>query len=395
VYALSLCGILIALFIARQVLPLIYIWCRALFLLVLRLFSYTFIINRHRWAGPWTISLILGRGIYVVSNAVCLLLPQPSRTELASRAGYLAATNITPLFLSFHLDFLANSLGLSRKTTQEVHKAAGVMTFALLLLHVSLSLDLEEVLDLCRIMVSTSVGLMAVLSIVPLRKHLYEVADKTHKALAVIIAFSTWQHISTTAYVQQWLLFTLIGMIGLVHAVQFLLFLYRNIRWGKPFPEADIIKDGVIVRIVLQLPRPIKIDAGQYISLSIVSRALGYWSWAQSHPFTITSWSPLKQDKLELYVQCRGGLTLQLLKEGVRNHLAFFSGPYGKSHSLKEAKCVLMLTTDFGIIAVCPYLKKITATHKCRAHLVWHVKRLSEFAPLVALLNNYLQDPTL
>ncbi|KAH7009424.1 uncharacterized protein B0I36DRAFT_401857 [Microdochium trichocladiopsis] len=132
---------------------------------------------------------------------------------------------------------------------------------------------------------------MAVLSIVPLRKHLYEVADKTHKALAIIIAFSTWQHISTAAYVQQWLLFTLIGMIGLVHAVQFLLFLYRNTRWGKPFPKADIIIDGVIVRIVLQLPRPIKIDAGQYISLSIMSPALGYWSWAQSHPFTITSWS--------------------------------------------------------------------------------------------------------
>ena len=81
-------------------------------------------------------------------------MPSVSRAELASRAGSLAAINITPLFLSIHLDFLADALGLPLKIVQEVHKSAGVMTFALMTLHVCLLVDLEVVPGLYVMMVS-------------------------------------------------------------------------------------------------------------------------------------------------------------------------------------------------------------------------------------------------
>ncbi|KXJ84828.1 hypothetical protein Micbo1qcDRAFT_141987, partial [Microdochium bolleyi] len=395
IYALTLCGILLILFVVRQILSVAYTWCRIIFLLFLRLFSYTFVIHRHRWLGPWTIDLIFSRTIYLVANLLCLLMPSVSRAELASRAGSLAAINITPLFLSIHLDFLADALGQPLGTIQEVHKSAGVMTFALLTLHVCLLVDLEAVPGLYVMMASISAAVMVLLGMTPLRRRLHELADKSHKALAITMAFSTWQHISTITHVHQWLLYTAAGVICLVHAVQVCLFLRRNVCWGKPFPRAHVTSDGSIVRIVLCLPRPVKIDAGQYISLSMISSTIGFWSWVQSHPFTITSWSLRRQDELELCVQCRSGLTLRLLQSGERTFLAFFSGPHGRSHSLKAAKSVLMLTTDFGIVAVLPYLKKITVNYECRVHMVWHVKRLSDFAPLVTLLNEYLRDHTL
>ena len=54
-------------------------------------------------------------------------------------------------------------------------------------------------------------------------------------------------------------------------------------------------------------------------------------SWAQTHPFMVTSWSPEKQDVLELFIQPRRGLTETIhhrtALDNYTSLAAFFSGP--------------------------------------------------------------------
>lgn len=91
--------------------------------------------------------------------------------------------------------------------------------------------------------------------------------------------------------------------------------LYRNgLFLGRGEPRALVSfttgksEDSIAVtaaRIHVLLPRQVQIEAGQYINLWIPS--VGLWSWVQTHPFTVTSWSRGRQDSMELLVQPRCG----------------------------------------------------------------------------------------
>ena len=170
-----------------------------------------------------------------------------------------------------------------------------------------------------------------------------------------------------------------------------------NVREAK---EADPVVTATQVRIVL--PRPVKVEAGQYINLWIPS--VGLWSWTQTHPFTVTSWSRSAQDTLELLVQPRRGLSADLLRyapaaaQSSISFLALFTGPHGTSEDVSHYESVLVIASGFGIAAAVPYLKKMiygynTCTSQVRRlHLVWQVGSIGEVAAAQSLLNNLLKD---
>ena len=184
-------------------------------------------------------------------------------------------------------------------------------------------------------------------------------------------------------------------------------FFYRNKAKGATFPHAYITHDGNSIKVRLNLSRPLKVKAGQYIGLWMPT--FGFSSFLQSHPFTVTSWSEGEQYYLDLFIEPRKGLTQKLL---TRSHayqklleergtnekledgtaipnsslscLAFFSGPHGTSIPVGDYETVLLIASGFGIASQLPYLKQLIygynacKTRNRRVHLVWQLETLGK-----------------
>jgi NAD(P)H-flavin reductase len=114
---------------------------------------------------------------------------------------------------------------------------------------------------------------------------------------------------------------------------------------------------------------------------------------AQTHPFTITSWSRGQQTTLDLYVNARRGLSATLLDRAQRapdgsvSFTAFVTGPHGISEPVNQYKSVLLIASGSSIATVISYLKKLiygynTSTCQTRwAHLVWQLETLGKPVP--------------
>jgi NAD(P)H-flavin reductase len=164
--------------------------------------------------------------------------------------------------------------------------------------------------------------------------------------------------------------------------------------------EKDPAVNAVHIRVLL--PRPVKVEAGQYINLWIPSVSLR--SWMQTHPFTVTSWSRGKQDTMELLVEPRTGFTADILRHAPDaagsslSFLAFFTGPHGVSEKASDYESILVLTSGSGIAVAIPYLKKMiygynTCTSQVRRlHLVWQVESVDKMTPALSLINKLLKD---
>jgi NAD(P)H-flavin reductase len=133
----------------------------------------------------------------------------------------------------------------------------------------------------------------------------------------------------------------------------------------------------------------VRIEAGQYINLWMPS--LTWWSWAQVHPFMVTSWSHSAQETLDILIQARRGFSRELLKharaasQGSASLRALIIGPHGLSENVDRYESVVLVASGFGVAAVIPYLKKLvysynTSTSRTRrVHLVWEIETLGEY----------------
>jgi NAD(P)H-flavin reductase len=128
------------------------------------------------------------------------------------------------------------------------------------------------------------------------------------------------------------------------------------------------------------------------------------WLWAQTHPFTVTSWLKGPQNTIELLVQPCRGLSTDLTHyatvagETLVSFCALFTGPHGMSEDIRHYESILVIVSGFGIAAAIPYMKKMiygyyTWTIKARwLHLVWQVELRAEITAAEHLLNNLLED---
>jgi NAD(P)H-flavin reductase len=155
---------------------------------------------------------------------------------------------------------------------------------------------------------------------------------------------------------------------------------------------------ALTIRVVL--PHPMKVDAGQYVNLWMPTVSL--FSWAQTHPFMVTSWSQGKQTTLDLYVKAHRGLSATLhhharlatqgsasegaVAKGSVSFSAFVTGTHGFSEPVSRYESVLLIASGSGIAAAIPYLKKLiygynTSTcHTRRVHLIWQLQTFGKSA---------------
>ncbi|GKZ54467.1 hypothetical protein AnigIFM49718_010280 [Aspergillus niger] len=177
----------------------------------------------------------------------------------------------------------------------------------------------------------------------------------------------------------------------------------KNSATKSPEESDEDPPEGTPLKIRVALPRPMHVKAGQYVNLWIPS--LSFSSWIQCHPFMVTSWSPGRQDVLELFVQTRRGLTEKLRAraalEGMASFTAFVSGPYGRSEPVGEYESVLAVASGFGIAGVVPYIKRLlygyntSSARVRRVHLVWQVQTMDIAVAAEPLLNSLLDDDVL
>lgn len=234
-----------------------------------------------------------------------------------------------------------------------------------------------------------------------LRRRVYEISLRVHQILGYVLLYAVWRHLPSSGLVPRIYVIITLAFLLVAPALQFLLAIHRNgIFPSRGCPRALVScgrhdvnrKDysSLLIQVRITLPRPMKIKAGQYINLSMP--AVSHWSWAQSHPFMVTSWSHEAQETLDLLIQPRRGFSVDLLKHaraaspGSASFLALITGPHGVSYSVSRYESVVLVADGLGIAATIPYLKKLiysyntSASRTRRVHLVWQIETLGKIA---------------
>ncbi|KAI0815417.1 hypothetical protein GGR55DRAFT_345715 [Xylaria sp. FL0064] len=232
----------------------------------------------------------------------------------------------------------------------------------------------------------------------------FEVFIWLYKFLALLFAIGIYQHLLSCSALSTWAIFGFLGLSISILLAYLALIGYRNKQWGKPLPYASSSSSYGVVRVSIQLSRPLKVDAGQYILLWM---PIDVWSVFQTHPFVITSWAEVYQTTLDLYIQPRGGFTLRLFRRCQRDETkavrrrVLISGPHGVSEPVWDYASVLMIATGPGIAAMLPYLTKVIYGYRAgrgrtrRLHLVWQLQNFKLLNAARQLLNSALDHDSL
>ncbi|KAJ5183255.1 hypothetical protein N7492_000871 [Penicillium capsulatum] len=398
IYAITTGGIFLALFL-MQTRHVLNHWIEPLSVFLSRHLTLPVLIRRHRIIGPWSRSGVLFHVSYIAVNIALVFFRAASVEDAGRRAGELALINTIFPLSAAHLSFLAELLGIYWRTCRKIHRATGWMAVAMLFFHIIIGLQdqtfsfpLTEKQNLLTVIGASALGILALFSIPYLRRWSYEIFLRSHQMLAGLFVYATWNHLRAHAGSELYVYVTL-GILGLTTLLETTSILYRNgTLSGRGAPRALVSFSGKAIHgesprnitaanIQVILPRPVRVEPGQYINLWMPSVSL--WSWTQTHPFTVTSWSKDRQDSLKLLVQPRSGFSADLIRHGALptnssiSFLALFTGPHGITEGVEQYETTLIIATGFGIVTSIPYLKKMihgynTCTSQTRRlHLVW------------------------
>ncbi|KAJ5875189.1 uncharacterized protein N7473_012536 [Penicillium subrubescens] len=338
--------------------------------------------------------------IYITVNSILVLFRGTSIENVARRAGSLSLINMVLLLGAGHLSYAADLLGVSLARYRKMHRAAGWMTIGLAVLHVgAIGFDLKSsstqlsTRGIFTIIAVASLGALTLMSLPFARNISYEFFLRSHQGLTIVAVYGLWRHIPKRELLPWLYLIIGISAFAATSGLFFAGLLYRNgIFSGNRCPRAILSRHGhksietstTPFKVRLLLPRPINVKAGQYINLWLP--AVSFWSWTQTHPFTVISWSQEKQSVLELLVQPRKGLTgtigrqLRTIGSEGYSSMALYSGPHSLSERVNDYQYVLLVSSDSRLSAVLPYARKLIQGYKTctlrvrRVHLVWQVE---------------------
>ncbi|KAK1712145.1 hypothetical protein BDP67DRAFT_438113 [Colletotrichum lupini] len=313
---------------------------------------------------------------------------------------------------AWHLDSLTSLLGLRWRSVRRLHGLTGVMASLLLLFHAitaqmsSTSFSLDAADNRGAVRAASAIGGLVLLSIPVFKDNLFEIFIRLHQGMAVLSIYGIWEHLAPQPVFARLLLYVSIGASGLSLLLLSGLVVYRNDFPFHGFPRASISSSGDVVIIELRLSRPVFIDAGQSISLWMLTPSARLRSMWQTHPFVVASWSASPVDTLHLLVEPRSGLTQKLLhfsksQKSQKACPALFGGPHGMSIPVTDYDVVPMVASGYGIAAQLPYLKKLIYEFNSRKartrriHLVWTLDTIELAVAIKDLLDGALKEDTL
>lgn len=139
----------------------------------------------------------------------------------------------------------------------------------------------------------------------------YELFLRGHQAVAWAVGYALWKHTTSRSKLPRLYMYISTGIFLATSVLQCLVVLHRNFSFRRGHSRALMSKHRGSVRMTIDVPRSLDIRAGQYVSVWIPS--ISFWSFLQSHPFTIASWENKEGvTSLDLLIEPRKGLTQKL-----------------------------------------------------------------------------------
>lgn len=242
---------------------------------------------------------------------------------------------------------------------------------------------------------------MVIILMAYFRHATYEVFRRPHQMLAFAQLYAIWRHLPSAAKKSS--LYVVVAILIPTFSLLYYssLGLYRNgMIPGRGRTCMTLSYRGVVgeekaaLNLHITLPRPIKVDPGQYVNLWMPS--VSFWSWAQVHPYMVVSWEENPVDELDVIVEARPGFSATLVRHAQTaspRSVVFpglVIGPHGISKDLSRYKSILAVTSDSGICSVISYVRRSIFSHNThgsrtrRIHLVWSVEQLGKLVAVLA-----------
>lgn len=207
--------------------------------------------------------------------------------------------------------------------------------------------------------------------------------------MAALAIYSIWRHVPSEGVFPRMYLYVSAGLFLIMCIFQGYTVFRQNgiIRYKRA--GALVTQEYGAIRVRIQLQKPVNIGVGQALNLWIWAPSVSFWSFLQSHPFVVISWSESPQRHLDLFIEPREGLTRNLLRRTKIEHAidfpVLFSGPHGNSVPMDDCENILMVASDFGIAAHLPYIKRLIHGYNARKlrarriHFVWQVRDIGKY----------------
>ncbi|KAL4772515.1 hypothetical protein BDW60DRAFT_216515 [Aspergillus nidulans var. acristatus] len=336
-YAVAAGGILLATVLIRMLPPFVS-WIQVQMTKCLN-YPYLYFIRCCRLVGPWTWASFFCHMLYL--------------------SGSLVALAFQTLSLVLFAGLLLGFLGMLLHACRRIHHAAAWISGLMLACHAVIAVVVwrkdfspSEFHNLCAI---TGAGIVAIMFLLG------------YQLLAGLLLYALWQYLPSNLCGSCLYLIIMLIMALLTSTVHGAWVVYQNRIFHSKQTEVLLSslvevtnsskeKALALFTVHVELPLPIKLRAGQYVYLWIPF--IGFWSWTQSHPYMVISWSQEKQctlpensTLLERADMARG-TTVSLT--------GFISAPHGVSESLDRYKRVVVISSSSGDALVLePILNKL------------------------------------
>ncbi|KAF1840098.1 uncharacterized protein K460DRAFT_296976 [Cucurbitaria berberidis CBS 394.84] len=338
---------------------------------------HTVILPRFNGSSDVTILVGLIIALLFVANIIGSVLSIRNRAEASLRLARLCATNLVFLYLGGRSNIMLDRIFRLSHTEQNVlHRWIGRVTIAEGLIHGTLGIiELKAMIRPKDLSLYVLVGLIAVVSIVCIRRRMYEIFLQTHSLFAVASLILLWMHVRLLDTYLIVCLSTAASLYLLQKVSWLLYFLYQNFGSGPPC-QASISRTlhsgrgEEVLQVRIATKKRWVVTPGQFVYLTLPHlRSLGL-GMLESHPFMI-AWATVDQEgkatSIMLLVQSCRGFTRRL---HLANTLtpALIDGPYGGAglNSFNNYDKVLLMSSGIGIAGHLSTARYLLLAHDLR-----------------------------